>query len=73
MIQALYDRVHDARRKIAKARVARWAWSPAGLGYQHALDDVWDYALDDSNPCHDEIREWIVRRRRQLAAGEEVP
>jgi hypothetical protein len=36
--------------------------------YQRALDDVWDGALDRYNPCHDRVREWIVKRREEIAA-----
>jgi hypothetical protein len=36
-------------------------------GYHHALDDVWDHALDQYNPCHDRIREWIVKRRTEMS------
>lgn len=43
-----------------------WATSPAGLAYHRALDDVWDQALEDYNPCHDRVRYWIVQRRREL-------
>jgi hypothetical protein len=43
----------------------RYSTFRAECAYHHALDDVWD-ALEDWNPCHDSVREWIVRRRQEL-------
>lgn len=37
----------------------------AWCAYHHALDDVWD-SLDPFNPCHDEVRRFIIRRRKEL-------
>jgi hypothetical protein len=58
--------VNRLRHWWRRFRLMFWATSPAGLSSQRALDDVWDQALENYNPCHDRVREWIVERRRQL-------
>lgn len=47
-------------------RVMQWATSSQGIGYWRALDDVYD-ALDPHNPCHDQVRDWITRRRKEMS------
>lgn len=36
------------------------------FAYEHALDDVYDHALESANPCHDRVREWIRDRKADL-------
>lgn len=59
---ALRAKLRGAWRKY---RLLQWGTSPAGLSYHRALDDVWT-ALDVTNPAHDDVRRWIVKRRREL-------
>lgn len=38
------------------------------FAYLRALDDVYDHALEDWNPCHDRVRDWIRERRKEVAS-----